>query len=212
MKYVAMVMGVVSWIALACLGVYGMAGFLQPEIFQRTADWVFAPLEGPEGSMEVYGGVRPAARIAAGCTGAGLLILDILWLGGAYTVLRKHHIEFETSKGKILVGLNALSEVLARTLMEDRNVRSAAVTILNAQKAGRPLRIHAQVEIYERGDLLSLQKYLQDLLEERFRDMLVIGRDVRYDVELVRIKPKAKDAKQGGDEELFHGPQYPVDL
>ena len=82
--------------------------------------------------------------------------------------------------------------------------------MLFRSKAGRPLRIHAQVEIYERGDLLGLQKHLQELLEERFRDMLVIGRDVRYDVELMRIKPKS--GKEGADEDMFHGPQYPVDM
>jgi len=199
MKAYTCFLRVLTWVVTFLLGIYLFVGFLTPNLFRGGADW----LKAFPGSL---------LACAGGLALVGLCAIFMIWrIRG---VIRAEHIEFETTRGKILVTLSALQESIERSLAEDENIRASHVTILNAGTPSKPLRVHAQVEIFERNDVVGLQKHLQGVLEERFKEMMTVDRDVRYDVELIRIRTKArrKDQKdEGGDEALFQGPQYPVD-
>ena len=189
---------ILSWIVMVVLGVFLLVAFASPARLTGTAGW----LKEPPGS------------VAGLLVGIALVAIGLLWLiWRLRAAVRSEHIEFETERGKVLVTLSALQESLGRVLVEDENVRDARVLILNAGKPSRPLRVLGQVVIYDRHDVVTCQKHLQALLEERFKEMMVVERDVRYDVELVRIRPKGrKGEEEAGDEgALFHGPEYPVD-
>ena len=193
MKCFVSAMRAAGWVISLCVGLCGVVGFFWKTLYAELSGWLAAP----PGSV---------VGLVAGIV---LVVLTGVWAWAVLLNVRREHIEFETTRGRILVGLGALQDSLARALMEDTSVRDAGVTILNARKVGKPLRIYGEVGIYERGDLLGLQKHLQEILEERFRDMLAIERDVRYDIELVRIR--ARGPKAETEEEEFRGPQYPVD-
>lgn len=186
-----------SWIVMVALGGFLFVGFLGPDRLDRTVEW----LRVPPGS--ILGLLVGIALVAIG-------LLWVIWRLRA--VVRSEHIEFETERGKVLVTLSALQESLGRVLVDDENVRDARVLILNAGKPSRPLRVLGQVVIYDRHDVVTCQKHLQVLLEERFKEMMVVERDVRYDVELVRIRPKGRKGEEERADEgaVFHGPQYPV--
>ena len=189
---------VLSWIVMFALGALLIIGYFSPDYVKKAAGW-----------LHVVPGSAGGLLVGIALTAIGLLW--VIWRAAA--VVRSEHIEFETERGKVLVTLSALQESLGRVLVEDENVRDARVLILNAGKPSLPLRVLGQVVIHDRHDVVACQKHLQALLEERFKEMMVVERDVRYDVELVRIRPKGgKGEEEAGDKgALFHGPEYPVD-
>ena len=193
MKCVMNAMRIAAWVIAVCIGLIGVVGFFWKGLYAGLANWLVAS---PGSVVGLLGGIVLIALAGA----SGWLLLQNA---------RRDHLEFETTRGRILVGLGALQDSLGRALLDEASVREADVTILDAHNTNKPLRIYGQVGIYERGDLVGLQKHLQEILEERFRDMLAVERDVRYDIELVRIR--ARGSKAESEEEEFRGPQYPVD-
>ena len=193
MKYFVSAMRIAGWAISLCLGLFGIVGFFWKGLYTGLSNRL----------------VMPPGSFVGLAAGLALVALAAAWGWFVLQNVRREHIEFETTRGRILVGLGALQDSLARALLEETSVRDAVVTILNARNVAKPLRIYGEVGIYERGDLVGLQKHLQEILEERFRDMLAIDRDVRYDIELVRIR--ARGAKGETEEDEFRGPQYPVD-
>ena len=198
-KWLTCVFCVLGWIIMTALGAGLVAGFFFPDLFYAATQWL---------------GKYPV-NLVSPFVGVGLIVISVVWLlRGVFGVIRTNHIAFETNRGRILVTLSALQESLERALAEDDNVHDSRVTILNAGEPSKPLRILSQVVIYERADIISLQKYLQELLEERFKEMMAVDRPVRYDVELVRIRAKGRKKAQGEEKEegsVFQGPRYPVD-
>lgn len=188
---------ILSMIVMVALGVFLLVGYLSPDRLAAAQKWLTVP---------------PGSFIGL-LAGIALTAIGLLWLvWRVFAAVRSEHIEFETERGKVLVTLSALQESLARVLVDDENVRDARVFIINAGKPSRPLRVLGQVIIYDRHDVVACQKHLQVVLEERFKEMMVVERDVRYDVELVRIRPKGRKGEEAAidDGAAFHGPQYPV--
>lgn len=191
------IMRVFGWIAMVAVGACLLFTVLVPEKVDVVSRW-----------LRVFPGTTVAIAV-----GVALLALALLWLvWSVRAAVRSDHIAFETARGRILVTLSALQDSLERTLIEENTVHDARVIILDADKRIKPLRVLAQVVIYERHDVVGLQKHLQGQLEERFNEMMTLERDVRFDVELVRIRTRGRVKKGAADTgDYFRGPQYPVD-
>ena len=190
------IMRVLGWITMVAAGACLLLSVLAPGEVDVARQW-----------LRVFPGTVVA--IVVGVALLALALVPLVWWVRA--AVRSDHIAFETARGRILVTLSALQDSLERTLVEEETVHDARVVILDADKRIKPLRVLAQVVIYERHDVVGLQKHLQGQIEERFNEMMTLERDVRFDVELVRIRARGR-AKKGAPDagDYFRGPQYPV--
>jgi hypothetical protein len=142
------------------------------------------------------------------------------WLPGNYVA----DLEFTDESGGFTISIRAIEQSLARALHKLPEVHDMRVSVFVGRKdSSAPMRILAEGSVYEDHNLHRLQEQIRATLKQRFRGMVHLTEEVRYDVHLYRMIPQSKSRKNAegsegcGSEGLvrvqipFSGPQYPVE-
>jgi len=132
----------------------------------------------------------------------------------------QNYISYRNPKGKMVISISALQEALVRALLNQPGVHDMRVHILVPKEKGKkkkkPIRVLASGTLWEAEDILTTQTRLQNLLEQRFSEILRTDEKVEYDVRLERFrfeKPSKKvppEQQEDIYETRFRGPQYPI--
>jgi len=183
------VMTTVNWLLVLFVCIVGVLAFI-------------IPME--DGFRDLLTGTL--ARTLLMLVSLALLVLELVWM---WKSVRSRFVTFTNDRGQIKVAAATLERSLARSVAEQKEVRSAAVRILAAHVPKGPIDITAYVKITECPDLLGVQGTIQQILETRFNEMLETARPKRFNVEIVALKKSIKPKPQPVPDD-FTGPQFPI--
>jgi len=182
-----------NWVALVLLGLLGVMAF--------TVDAVQKSLQGTfEGNF---------ARFLLMLCSLFVLFIEVLWVWGR---ISKRNVIFTNERGQIKVSVRSLEKTLARAVSAMKEVEAADVRIKVRAAGKSPIRITSYVKITECPDLISVQSRIQQLLENRFNEMLTTAQEKRFNVVITGLKVPSREEVESGRSlpEDFSGPQFPV--
>lgn len=128
---------------------------------------------------------------------------------------KRRFIPITGDSGGIRISIQAVEESLERTLMMLRQVRSIRVKVFVPGAGSKtPIRVFARGTLWDDPALSSTTLRAQQLLKERFLEMVEIEPEPTFELQWDNFKQRSVSKKQKVKEKvsdtLFRGPQYPV--
>lgn len=157
--------------------------------------------------------------------GGVLVLLNVVWLiTGVKALGREEFVGTETSAGRVKTAVSAIEDSLVRAAVSQPEVSSARVRVILGADHKTPARIIASAAFVETPNQLGAQQVLQDVLLDRFKEIVTLSERIPVDIKVVRFttekrNPAEKKSREergkrtrGPEEEPeeFRGPRYPV--
>lgn len=139
-----------------------------------------------------------------------VVALNLLWIIQKIT-RRKYatHIPFANPKGQVAISVGALEDSLRKAAINVEEVRDAKVHIIAEQRPEVPLRVVSVLVLEEGHDVPQVTARVQDVLSKRFREVVAQEGEVLYEIRVERFRSAKGEPEE--QEEVFRGPQYPVE-
>ena len=193
-RFMCVFLWIVTMLTAAVLIVHFTRGFgpetIQGRLIAEHATTIFA-------SLVIFGFV--------------LIALDLLWVWLGLKGRSSRPVAFKSKRGDIFVTAGALEEALAKTAKGHADVADVRVRVRVPARKRAQIKVATTVVLWDRPQVINAQWSIQELLEERFREIISSEQPVRFDVTLRRLKTRGKGAEPVvEDAPAFTGPEYPV--
>jgi hypothetical protein len=139
-----------------------------------------------------------------------VVVLNIIWLDQKITK-RKYatHIPFPNPKGEVAVSVGALEDTLRKAGLIVPEVRDLKVYVRAEERPEVPIRVICVLALEEGHDVPQVSGMVQEALSKRFREVVAQEGEVQYEIRVEKFRGAKGEAEE--EEEVFRGPQYPVE-
>lgn len=190
-----------------------------------TLNWLVAVTSGFIGIMWYLDDEMYWLPVASHYPLGGLLLFAValvtVVLNISFVVIRhvqgyplRTHIPVRDPDSNITVSLDALRNVLVRTLKREPEVHNVDIELTHDAKHKRITRVVASGTIWDGPDILQTTVKMQNVLRRRFNEIVGPEEEPKFEVRLnsFRFVGKRKGFRERIDriKESFRGPQYPV--
>lgn len=205
---------VINWMLAVAVAIAAMAWAFMPGDFVADPNGVVvaqAKLDALKFTNDMSG------QITFVMGGALLILLNVILV---VKLMRRasyqRSIRFQNPGGEVIVHLAAVEECLTRAVRESESVHDVKVRVFSSTKE-RPIRVKADVSLWDTPDIPSVIEKLQDRLRVRFVEILNTEEPVNVVVTVKKLgakrdsKRKSSEAGGASAETGFKGPEYPID-
>lgn len=197
MRKLLNVMVGVNWLIVVADGTFLFLWFLWPKIgdlFLKTweENWQF--------------------KVIMALVALVVVALNLLWINQKITQ-RKYatHIPFVNPKGQVAISVGALEDSLRKAGLTVEEVRDVKVHIIAEERPEVPIRVVGVLALEEGHDVPQVTARVQDVLSKRFREVVSQEGEVHYEIRVEKFRSVKGEPEEEEEEEVFRGPQYPVE-
>jgi len=138
--------------------------------------------------------------------------LNLLWITQKIT-RRKYatHIPFVNPKGQVAISVGALEDTLHKAGLTVEEVRDVKVHVMAQERPEVPIKVVSILALEEGHDVPQVTARVQDVLSRRFREVVTQEGEVHYEIRVAKFRSAKGEPEEEEEEEVFRGPQYPVE-